>query len=608
MSDEIPVLKEVGKYTDFTEKNERPISTLYTLESGIDPEKKSNISVIPSELTSNKLNLDINGHSFVSGSENYKKCPQTEIDSKTQNAKVIQDSNPAPALENSMERWARKDLTKQIQAAEEYKKRLVEETIKDDKIKRTLRDYLYKLTKENYENTKLEILKIIKDNVNYQEKFLDVLFEKILLFERDYFEIYAKLCKELHKELPQKIPNKEVREEKKNKKENSVMRAKLLDKCREIFHIRYNEKFDEYIEEKDPIEREKKIKKMFLGNVCFITELIKIKILTKKIAPVCINNLFERYENIRNDIKLRLINLEAIIIFTDQFARLVYFKEKKMEPEEAKTYNDNIKEIIQKLDKIKDIPSLPGFIKYKIINLIETRKNNYQKPNDEKNKIVPLNEDVEKKYENYELIDQDTINKRMERDLINYRDFIEEKGSSEEFPWKETTYLYETKGINLDDILEGYILGCCNIIEEESNLKYAKDFIKELIEYYESDISKEVKRDLKDRLFNLFELVGDYVFELPLLYDVYSYIIYIFLSNNIMEVKDLEGIMSQEEDSLQKINDISIILKKIYYYYKEEAFKEELTTFEYVKKNQSLFEWVYNYDEKNKEEEEKDED
>ena len=155
MSDEIPVLKEVGKYTDFTEKNERPISTLYTLESGIDPEKKSNISVIPSELTSNKLNLDINGHSFVSGSENYKKCPQTEIDSKTQNAKVIQDSNPAPALENSMERWARKDLTKQIQAAEEYKKRLVEETIKDDKIKRTLRDYLYKLTKENYENTKL---------------------------------------------------------------------------------------------------------------------------------------------------------------------------------------------------------------------------------------------------------------------------------------------------------------------------------------------------------------------------------------------------------------------------------------------------------------------
>ena len=256
MSYEIPVKKTNEKLTDFNEKSETPISILYTLESGIDPEKNNNISDMPSESTSKKPNLNINGASFVSRSENYQN--KIEFNTKTQNA--IPNSNPAPISENSMERWGRKDLTKEIQAAEEFKKRLEEETIKDDQIKRTLRDYLYKLTKENYENTKLEILKIIKDNVNYQEKFLDVLFEKILLFERDYFEIYAKLCKELHKELPQKIPNKEVREEKKNKKENSVMRAKLLDKCREIFHIRYNEKFDEYIEEKDPIEREKKIK------------------------------------------------------------------------------------------------------------------------------------------------------------------------------------------------------------------------------------------------------------------------------------------------------------------------------------------------------------
>ena len=122
MSDEIPVRKEVGKYTDFTEKNERPISTLYTLESGIDPEKKSNISVIPSESTSNKPNLNNNRPSFVSGSENYKKFPQTEIDSKTQNAKVIPDSNPAPALENSMERWARKILQNKYKQLKNIKK------------------------------------------------------------------------------------------------------------------------------------------------------------------------------------------------------------------------------------------------------------------------------------------------------------------------------------------------------------------------------------------------------------------------------------------------------------------------------------------------------
>ena len=181
--------------------------------------------------------------------------------------------------------------------------------------------------------------------MHYQEKFLDVFFEKIILFKRNYFEIYAKLCKELDKELPQKNPKKEVREGEKNKKVNSVMRAKLLDRCREILQIKYNEKFDEFIEEKNPIEREKKIKKKFLGNVCFITELIKIKILSKKIAPVCIKYLFEMYENLKNDNKLRLVILEAIIIFTERFSLLVHFQEKKIDPKELYAFKDNIDEI-----------------------------------------------------------------------------------------------------------------------------------------------------------------------------------------------------------------------------------------------------------------------
>ena len=414
---------------------------------------------------------------------------------------------------------------------------------------------------------------------------MDVLFEKILLFEKNYFEIYAKLCKELDKELPQKNPKKEVREGEKNKKVNSVMRAKLLDRCREILQIKYNEKFDEFIEEKNPIEREKKIKKKFLGNVCFITELIKIKILSKKIAPVCIKYLFEMYENLKNDNKLRLVILEAIIIFTERFSLLVHFQEKKIDPKELYAFKDNIDEIFQKLYKIKDELNVPEFIKNKIINLIE----------------------AEKQLINKEQIDQDTINERMKRGLSDFRDLIEEEGSSEEYPWKETIYLYEIKGINLNDILEGYIVGCSVFIEEESNIRYAKDYIKELIEHYENVISKKVKRDLKDRLFNLLELVRDYAFVLPVIYDVYAYIIYIFLNNNIIEVQDLEGIISEEYSSPEDFSDISFILKNTYDYYKKEAFKEELTTFEYVKKNKNLFKWVYSYDEKNKEEEEKDE-
>ena len=51
------------------------------------------------------------------------------------------------------------------------------------------------------------------------------------------------------------------------------MRTKLLDKCREIFKIENNEKFDEYIKVQDKDERNIKLKNFVLGNVNFIGEI-----------------------------------------------------------------------------------------------------------------------------------------------------------------------------------------------------------------------------------------------------------------------------------------------------------------------------------------------
>ena len=132
---------------------------------------------------------------------------------------------------------------------------------------------------------------------------MDVLFNKSVN-EKAYVKLYAKLCKEFDKKLPQKTPPKEdknndkkeaeKKEEEKDKnnstaanppkekdkdkdkdknapapvkKQTSIMRTKLLDKCREIFKIENNEKFDQYIKVQDPVEREIKLKKFVLGNV-----------------------------------------------------------------------------------------------------------------------------------------------------------------------------------------------------------------------------------------------------------------------------------------------------------------------------------------------------
>ena len=506
--------------------------------------------------------------------------------------------------ENAMEQWARKDMTKEFKAAEEFKQKL-EETIKDDPIKRNLRNYLNMLTKDNYEKTKNNILETIKDNVEYQEKFLDVLFQKAVS-ERAYVELYAILCKDLDKELPQKNPSKPKKEGDK-KKETSVMRAKLLEKCRVIFQIENNEKFDEYIKEKDPEERENKLKKFVLGNVYFITELIKIKILSKKIAPVCIKNLFKRYEKEEGDEKLKLINIQAIVIFTDQFGTLVHSQGKKIVSKDAEEFKKSIDEIFQKLDIVKDEKGLPGHIKYSIINLIEKRKNNYQKSKLEEYRTAKSKKEVEKELENQEQITQDNINDKIKRGLSDYRDFIEEEGDSAKYPWQETTFLYDKKEKGLDDILEGYIVSCGDFIEKESNIKFAKDYIKELIEYYSDKIKKKEKKDLKIRLFKLLEIARSYAFETPEIYDIYAYVIYIFISNDIMGISDLEEIKNEKDSIDDDFKNVSIIFEKVYKYYKDEKFKEDLSKFSFINNNTEMFKWVYNTDENKEEEENKDE-
>jgi hypothetical protein len=516
--------------------------------------------------------------------------------SKIHLSKQEPDNAPTTTTsENSMEQWARKDMTKEIKAAEEYKHKL-EETIKDDPIKRDLRDNLNKLTKDNYKEVKEDIFRIIKDDVDLQEKFLDVLFQKAV-FEISFVELYAKLCKDLDKELPQKNPIKDAKNEKKQK--TSVMRAKLLDKCKEVFKIQHNEKFDEFIKVKDPEERERKLKQFAIGNVNFITELIEIKILSKKIAPGCIDNLFKRYEAEKSDEKLKLIYIEAIVIFTDKFGTLVHSQEKKITSEDAKSFKKEIDDIFNKLNKVKEEEGLPGFIKYKIINLIEKRKNNYKKSLLEESRRVKSRKELEQELENQGQITQDNINDEMKRGLNDYRDFVEEEGSSEKYPWKETTYLYEKKSQSLDDIFEGYMVSCGDFIEKESNIEYAKNYIKELIGYYGDAIDNKEKKQLKNRLLKLFEIVRDTAMDVPQIYDVYAYVIFIFLDNNIMEVSDLKGIINEKsiEDDIKIVSNIFKMTNDLY---KEEDFKEEIANFDFVKNNSKLFKWLA------EEEEEKD--
>ena len=503
---------------------------------------------------------------------NYSNC-NTSISSASSNICV------------SLEQWARKDFSKEIKVAEETKK-LILEFDQNDKIKRELRGLLNLLVKDNYNEIKKQILEIIKDNEEYQEQFLEPFFKKIVR-EPAYSEIYAKLTKFLNKELPQKNKNE------KTKHPSSIFRIKLIDKCRAFLK---EKDFDKYLDEEKSEDSKNKLKKYIKGNVNFLFELIKMKMLSKKIMPEIADYLFERYKK-ENEKYLKSIFAETVVFYVDNFGTLIHNEEENLKPEDITKYKGKLEENLKKLEIIQEDKSIDGHIKFLIINLIDKKENNYKKTKFEESLIVKskkeLQEEKEKEEKEKELEkkekEQEEINNKIKNDLNKYKEYVEEEGNSDKYSWEVITDLYDVQYKNIDDILEGYILSSADFIEKKDNIKYAKNYIKELIGFYNEKISNKEKSDLKERIFSLFEIVSDLALDSVNIYDVYAYILFIFIENDIMQIEDLENIVKEKEG----ISILNKVLKYMYENNKSSKFKNELKKIDFIRKNKGLFEWLF---------------
>ena len=497
-----------------------------------------------------------------------------------------------------MEQWARIDLTKEIKAAEEFKQKLNEEN-KQDILKKDLRNLLNLLTHDNYQKIKEEIIDKIKNSIEDEDKFLDVLFQKAVL-EKAYVKLYCMLVKELDNYLVKNPPPKKAdnekdkdndkdkenkKEVKKGKKEHSEMRSHLIDRCKIIFQLENNEQFDQYIKEKDPEERRNKLKKFILGNVYFITELMKIKILSKKVGPDCLKHLYDRYQKNQTDKTLKEITLEAIIIFSENFGRIVY-EEKKMKAADKQQFNKVLDDIFQKLENIMNEPGLVGHIKYNIYNLLEKRKNNFALSKFDESLIAKTKEEVEKESENET---QENINEKIKKELKIYKECYQ---NQEESDWQITSALLKKRisyGKTFGDIIEGFFVAASEIYEEEKNHDYVKKYIDELIEFYYKRFTKKDIKELKERLIKLFEIIVDISLDVPDIFDIYAYVLNIFLQYDFIQFSD---IIKKKKEEIP-IKSISDTLKHLSEYYEKDDFEERLLKLPYVLKEKDEFSWAF---------------
>ena len=283
--------------------------------------------------------------------------------------------------------WVRNDLSKEIDQAEKYiqelKKKMEENTKRND-----ILGLLNMLTVDNMNNILNKILILVSKNKE-EEKLSDkdiVCNEYILIkiivdkaiTEKRFVNLYAKLSFELFQKLNDIIYN------------NINFKKILMEECK----MKFNELNSIKVDENDDInmddEKNYLIKIKFLGNIDLICELINVNILNHDIGFYYLKELFNKYYYINNNTDVlkenekfkKYLCLEAIVNFLSKFGKKIY-ESKNINSFKCLNYF-----IDNDLNSILKNENLPGFIKYKIINLIEKQKNKWEDSLFEKSILV----------------------------------------------------------------------------------------------------------------------------------------------------------------------------------------------------------------------------
>ena len=271
-------------------------------------------------------------------------------------------------------KWKRIDFTKETEEAEKYIKELnkkMEENCEQNNIicmlniltMDNLDDVLKKLMiliTRNEENFILSDEEIIKN----EYVLIKAIVNKAIL-ETRFVNLYAKLSKELFHKLNNVSYNSEN------------FKTIIIDECKNKFNqLSKNENISKNKVVSLDDEKIILIKKSFIGNIDFISELINSNLFSEDIGFYYLEELNKIYNNNnyseQND-KFKInIALEATINFLSKFGKKIFSNNNIQNINKLNNFiNSNLKSILDNKD-------LSGFLKYKIINLIEKQKNKWQ--------------------------------------------------------------------------------------------------------------------------------------------------------------------------------------------------------------------------------------
>ena len=123
-------------------------------------------------------------------------------------------------------------------------------------------------------------------------------------------------------------------------------------------------------------------------------------------------------------------------------------------------------------------------------------------------------------------------------------------------------------------------------------LDFTKKYIDELIDFYVRNFNSKDKRELNERIIKLSLFVADVALDIPEFFEIYSYVLNIFIKYDLLKMMDLKE-LEKEDIDIKKINDI---MKYLYKFYEKDDFKKITYKIPFVENNKEIFNWIFEID------------
>ena len=533
--------------------------------------------------------------------------------------------------EEILDNWEKVKLSEAAEHARKYKKQL-EQAIKKEGVKTEIKQTLSKLTKDNFPDVLEDIFKLVKDNDEATRKLIDVIFIKATM-ERGYCVLYSKLIAVLSKRLNEHLSeeihkaNKDnTTETTKTKIEEHPFRHHMIEKVKNVFEKTKKEILKEiWTDDKEDLEN--RLKQYTIGNVNFISELIQNRFLGKKIFDQCCKALYTQMGTItpqtfENEIETKeiLLNLEGLVVAVDKFGtylnKVVAYQpvkkdivKEKLAVDELKRYNNSVEKWILTLESLvkENNKFIPGFIRYKVINLREKSKNNWEESLIESSRKVKglaeahvEEEDVNKNKVNKLTmlkLGEDELEDAIKKDLKAFQDLFKYNEMKFDYEWQVVSNLIETRSHGLHEIF-GSFAGCLvDLLEEEADVIPVVLYITELINFYASDLSKNQMCELVDSIVSSIQGIPFDVNECPLLIEAWSDIVNNFMKSGVFSENDFE--LFHEQESEKDLEVILTVLRKHFIASSKDfaIYRKKIANFPFVENHQDVLKRVWNDEE-----------